>query len=430
MGTYPEPINPAPRDTAVDVPRQKPRSRKRWLLAGGGLAAVALVTVGLGRLEPAAPSVARSTLWTDTVRRGEMVRQVRGPGTLVAEDIRWVAALTPGRVERKLVQPGTAVEAGTVLVELSNPDAQRQLLEARRQLSAAEADLTTMRASLENQRLTQQGVVATMRAQQREARRTAETSEGLAANGLISRMELARAQDAAAELSTRLELENSRLEFMTQSMRSQLAAQARQVEMLRTLTEFQQEQIEAMKVRAPSAGVLQQLPVELGQWVNSGATLAIVVQPGRLKSVLRIPETQAKDLVVGLAASIDTRNGVVPGRVTRIDPSVQNGTVTVDVALEGPLPRGARPDLSVDGTVDIERLADVLYVGRPAYGQAESTVGLFRLSPDGTEATRAQVRLGRGSATTIEVSGGLRPGDVVILSDMSQYDGSERVRIQ
>lgn len=414
----------------MDVPRQKTRSRKRWLYAGGGLGLLAVVTVGLGRLEPAAPSVARSTLWTDTVRRGEMVRQVRGPGTLVAEDIRWVAALTPGRVERKLVQPGTEVQAGTVLVELSNPDVERQLLEARRQLSAAESELTAMRANLENQRLTQQGVVASMRAQQREAQRNAETSQGLAANGLISRMELAKAQDAAAELSTRLELENSRLSFLTQSMRAQLESQARQVEMLRTLSEFQQRQIEAMKVVAPSAGVLQQLPVELGQWVNSGATLAIVVQPGRLKSVLRIPETQAKDVAVGLPASIDTRNGVVRGRVTRIDPSVQNGTVTVDVALEGPLPRGARPDLSVDGTVDIERLPNVLYVGRPAYGQAESTVGLFRLAADGSEAERVQVRLGRGSATTIEVAGGLRPGDVVILSDMSQHDGAQRVRIE
>lgn len=414
----------------MDVPRQKPRSRKRWLLAGGGLAALALVTVGLSTLEPAAPSVARSTLWTDTVRRGEMVRQVRGPGTLVAEDIRWVAALTPGRVERKLVQPGTEVQAGTILVELSNPDVERQLLEARRQLSAAEAELTAMRANLENQRLTQQGVVASMRSQQREAQRNAETSQGLAEKGLISRLELAKATDAAAELSTRLELENSRLRFMTQSMRSQLEAQARQVEMLRTLTEFQQRQIESMKVPAPAAGVLQELPVELGQWVNSGATIAIVVQPGRLKAVLRIPETQAKDLVVGQPAAIDTRNGVVPGRVTRIDPSVQNGTVTVDVALQGPLPRGARPDLSVDGTVDIERLPDVMYVGRPAYGQAESTVGLFRLSPDGKEATRAQVKLGRGSATSIEVSGGLQPGDVVILSDMSQFDASERIRIQ
>lgn len=394
------------------------------------MAALALVTVGLSTLEPAAPSVARSTLWTDTVRRGEMVRQVRGPGTLVAEDIRWVAALTPGRIERKLVQPGTEVQAGTILVELSNPDVERQLLEARRQLSAAEAELTAMRANLENQRLTQQGVVASMRAQQREAQRNAETSQGLAEKGLISRMELAKAVDAATELSTRLELENSRLNFMTQSMRSQLEAQARQVEMLRTLTEFQQRQIEAMKVPAPAAGVLQELPVELGQWVNSGATIAIVVQPGRLKAVLRIPETQAKDLVVGQPASIDTRNGVVPGRVTRIDPSVQNGTVTVDVALTGPLPRGARPDLSVDGTIDIERLPDVMYVGRPAYGQAESTVGLFRLSPDGKEATRAQVKLGRGSATSIEVSGGLQPGDVVILSDMSQFDASERVRIQ
>jgi multidrug resistance efflux pump len=414
----------------VDVPREKKRSHKRWIIGGAGGVAVVLATVGLGRLGPAVPTVARATVWTDTVRRGEMVRQVRGPGTLVAEDIRWISAVTPGRVERKLVQPGTAVAAGAELVELSNPDVERQALEARRQLSAAEAELASLRSTLENQRLTQEGAVATLRSQQREAARQVRTSEGLAREGLVARAELEKAQDQSQELSERLELEQRRLRFMTEAMRGQLAAQQRQVEMLRTLAAFQQGQIDAMKVRAPSPGVLQELPVEMGQWVNSGAVLARVVQPGRLKAVLRIPETQAKDVSIGQPASVDTRNGVVRGRVVRIDPAVQNGTVTVDVALEGALPRGARPDLSVDGTIDIERLPNATFVGRPAYGQAESTVGVFRLTPDGSEAVRTQVQLGRGSATTIEVVRGLKPGDVVILSDMSQYDASDRVRIR
>lgn len=414
----------------MDVPREKKRSHKRWIIGGAGGVAVVLATVGLGRLGPAVPTVARATVWTDTVRRGEMVRQVRGPGTLVAEDIRWISAVTPGRVERKLVQPGTAVAAGAELVELSNPDVERQALEARRQLSAAEAELASLRSTLENQRLTQEGAVATLRSQQREAARQVRTSEGLAREGLVARAELEKAQDQSQELSERLELEQRRLRFMTEAMRGQLAAQQRQVEMLRTLAAFQQGQIDAMKVRAPSPGVLQELPVEMGQWVNSGAVLARVVQPGRLKAVLRIPETQAKDVSIGQPASVDTRNGVVRGRVVRIDPAVQNGTVTVDVALEGALPRGARPDLSVDGTIDIERLPNATYVGRPAYGQAESTVGVFRLTPDGDEAVRTQVQLGRGSATTIEVVRGLKAGDVVILSDMSQYDASDRVRIR
>jgi HlyD family secretion protein len=414
----------------VDVPRKKAPSRKRWIFGTAGVAALALSGVALGRLEPAAPSVPRSTVWTDTVRKGDMVRQVRGPGTLVAEDIRWVSVVTPGRIERKLVEPGTKVDAATVLVEISNPDAEKQSLEAQRQLSAAVAELATLRANLENQRLTQEGTVATVTSDYNEAQRQIRTNEGLARESLVSPQELEKARDRAAELRTRLDVERRRLQFMTASMRSQVEAQQSQVSMLRTLAAFQQQQIEAMKVRAGTPGVLQELPVEMGQWVNSGATLAKVVQPGRLKAVLRIPETQAKDLSIGQIASIDTRNGVVRGHVTRIDPASQNGTVGVDVSLDGPLPQGARPDLSVDGTVDIERLHDVMYVGRPAFGQPESVVGMFRLSPDGREASRTSVRLGRGSATSIEVTGGLRPGDVVILSDMSQYDSADRVRLQ
>jgi HlyD family secretion protein len=413
----------------VDVPRTPTRKRRRWILAAAGLAALALVTLALARLEPAPPSVERATLWTDTVRQGDMVRQVRGPGTLAAEEVRWVSAVTQGRVERKLVQPGTRVEAGTVILELSNPDVDRQALEAQRQLVAAQSELANLRAGLQNQVLSQEATIATVNAEYREAVRQAEVNEGLSSRGLAAPMDVARARDRGAELQTRLEVERKRLGFLRQSMQTQVAAQEAQVQMLRGIVDFHRGQVSSMHVRAGTAGVLQDLPVEMGQWVNSGATLARVVQPGRLKAVLRIPETQVRDVSIGQPASIDTRNGIVRGRVVRIDPAAQNGTVTVDVALEGALPRGARPDLSVDGTVDVEHLKNVMYVGRPAYGQPESTVGLFKLSADGEEAVRTNVRLGRGSASSIEVRGGLQPGDVVILSDMSQWDSADRVRL-
>jgi HlyD family secretion protein len=415
----------------VDIPRKAGPKRRKWITYGGaGVLLLGVATAALARMDPAAPSVDRATLWVDTVSKGEMMRQVRGPGTLVAENIRWISAVTQGRVERKLVQPGTTVAEGAVLVELSNPDVERAALEAQRQLTAAQAELTTLRTNLQNQLLTQQGTIAQIQAQYNQARRQAESAEALARQNMVSSQELATARDNAADLQTRLNVERQRLGQMGSSMRQQIAGQESQVAMLRRLAEFNQSQIASMQVRSPQAGVLQELPVELGQWVNSGATLAKVVQPGTLKAVLRIPETQAKDIAVGQPASIDTRNGVVPGRVTRIDPAAQNGTVTVDVALTGPLPRGARPDMSVDGTVDLERLGNVLHVGRPAYGQPESTVGMFRLLPGGGEAERVNVQLGRGSATSVEVLRGLNPGDVVILSDMSQYDESQRVRLK
>jgi len=414
----------------VDIPRKPTRSRRRWFIGGAALAAGTLLTVALARLEPAAPTVERATVWMDTVERGTMLRQVRGPGTLVAEDIRWVSSVNPGRVEQRLVQPGTLVEAGTLLLELSNPDVNRQALEGERQLAGAVAGLASLQATLENQRLTQEATVATVRAEHREATRQAAANEKLAAQDLVATTDVERSRDRAEELKARLAIEQQRLRYVAESARSQIAAQQAQVNMLRGLVDFSRRQVEAMKIRAPSDGVLQDLPVEVGQWVQPGATLARVVRPGLLKAVLRIPETQAKDIAVGQVASIDTRNGIVRGQVMRIDPAVQNGTVTVDVRLEGELPKGARPDLSVDGTIDIERLENVMYVGRPAYGQAESTVGMFRVAPDRSSAVRVPVRLGRSSASTIEVVGGLQPGDVVILSDMSQWDSSERVRLQ
>lgn len=414
----------------MDIPRRAAKSRRRWVYAAGAILGLAVVSLALTRIGPAAPGVDGATVWTDTVRRGDMARQVRGPGTLVAEDIRWISAVTQGRVETKLVQPGTQVAAGALLVTLSNPDVERQALEAQRQLTAAQAELTTLRNNLENQILTLQGTVAQVQALYNQARRQAESAEGLAAQNMVSAQELAKARDDATDLQTRLNVERQRLEFQRGSMRQQMAAQESQVSMLRRLAAFNQGQIASMQVRSPGAGVLQELPVELGQWVNSGATLAKVVQPGRLKAVLRISETQARDLSVGQRASVDTHNGVVPGHVARIDPAAQNGTVTVDVALDAALPRGARPDLSVDGTIEIDRLANVLYVARPSYGQAESSLAMFRLRPGGGEADRVTVRLGRGSASTIEVLSGLNPGDVVILSDMAQYEGNARVRLK
>jgi HlyD family secretion protein len=414
----------------LDIAREKKPDRRRILYIGGACVALVVVTVGLSRLRPAAPSVERGTLWMDTVRQGPMVREVRGPGTLVPEQIRWVSAVTPGRVEKKPVQPGARVTAGTILLELSNPDVQIQLLQAERQLTDAESQLLSLKTTLETQRLNQAGVVASIRSQYRDAIRKAASDSALADQNLISTAEYARSRDQAEELTERLEVERQRLQIYSSTISSQLAVQEEQSQRLKAVADFQRSMVNSMVVRAGSDGVLQELPLEVGQWAISGALLAKVVQPEKLKAVLRIPETQAKDVTIGQAASIDTRNGIVKGRVVRIDPASQNGTVTVDVTLEGALPRGARPDLSVDGTIEIERLDNVLHVGRPAYGQSGSTVGVFRLLPGGDEAERVRVELGRNSVNTIEIVRGLAVGDVVILSDMSRWDAVERVRLQ
>jgi HlyD family secretion protein len=414
----------------LDIPRDPPRKRRRYIYGGIVLSVVLLLTMALSRLEHAPPSVERATLWIDSVRQGEMVRQVRGPGTLVPEQVRWVPAITAGRVERLHVRPGQTVEKATVLLELSNPDVQLEALEAQRELSAAEAELVNLRSTLQTERLNQEGSVATVRAEYQEAKRAAAAALALDKKDMLSDMEVQRAKDQAEELETRYGIEQQRLRVLTESLDSQLELQKAQVERLRAIARFHQKRVESMNVNTGANGVLNELPLELGQWVTPGEILARVAQPGRLKAELRIPETQAADVAIGQRASIDTRNGIVPGRVMRIDPSAQNGTVTVEVALEGALPRGARPDLSVDGTVEIERLEDVLYVGRPAYGQEESTVGLFRLDPDGDSATRVSVQLCKSSVNTIQVMQGLRPGDRVIISDMSQWDAHDRVRLR
>ncbi len=414
----------------MDIKRAPQKKTKRYFYIAAGVVAVAGLTVGLGSIEPAAPTVERGPLWIDTVKKGEMVRQVRGPGTLVPEQIFYLSAVTAGRIERIHHRPPDKVADTTLLMELSNPDVQLQALEAQRQLTAAQGQLVSLRTNLQTQRLNQASVVAQVKAQAQEAERQAEMARTLGKDKLLSPMEQQRLLDAATETKTRLEIEQQRLELMSESIEDEISLQAAQVERLRAVARFQENNVQSMKVRAGNAGVLQELPFELGQWVTPGQVLARVAQPGRLKAVLRIPETQAKDVALGQSASIDTRNGIVPGRVFRIAPSSQNGTVTVEVALEGQLPPGARPDLSVDGTIEIERLEDVLHVGRPAYGQAESTVGLFRVDPDGKSASRVNVKLGRSSVNTIEVVSGLNPGDLVIISDMSAWDSHEKVRLR
>ncbi len=416
----------------MDKPRPSAK-RKKWLRRGIlvtiVVGTIAAITVGLSRLKPASPTVERATVWLDTVNRGQMIRQVRGLGTLVPEEIRWIPATTEGRVERRLVQPGAVVGSDTVLLELSNPELEQAALEAEMQLRAAEAEFTNLRVQLESQLLTQRAAAANVQAENSQAKLQAEANQELAKDKLISDLVLKLSKVRAEELATRHELEQKRLAISSESIKAQLASQQARVAQVRALNELRRRQIDLLRVRAGISGVLQQVPVEVGQRVTPGTNLARVADPGRLKAEVRIAETQAKDIQIGQKASIDTRNGIIPGHVTRIDPAVQNGTVTVDVGFDASLPKGARPDLSVDGTIEIERLEDVIYVGRPAFGQEQSLVGLFKLINDGKEAVRVQVKLGRSSVNTIEILQGLQPGDQVILSDMSAWDAYDRVRL-
>lgn len=419
----------------MDIKREAPKKRGKYIAIAGGLVVLIGTTVALSNLESRPPSVQRETLWIDSVQRGTMVRQVRAPGTLVPEHIRYIVAVTSGRVEALPIRPGTTVQASTPLLELSNPDVQLEMLNAQRQLADAEANLVSIRTNLETQRLNQMSVVAQVRTQYAAAMRDAAVMEALGKKKLASENELSRAQDLATELKQRIELEEQRLKVQTDAIQSQLSLAAQNVEKLRSIQKFQEDRVASMKVPAGESGQLLSLgngqqQLELGQWVLAGQTLATIAQPGRLKAVLRVPETQAKDIMIGQKAEVDTRNGVIQGHVIRSDPTSVNGTVTVEVGLDGELPKGARADLSVDANIEIERLQDVLYVGRPAYGQPESTVGIFRLDPDGKNATRVNVKLGRASVSTIEVVSGLNVKDRVIISDMSQWDNVQRVRLQ
>ena len=414
----------------MDIPRTPPnKKRQRALIAIGGVAAIVVVTVALSRLKPAAPSVDRATVVIDTVKQGAMVRDVRGPGTLAPESPRFISAVTSGRVDRVVLRPGAKVEPNTVLLEMSNPDVELSLLGADQQLAAAQAALVTLRTSLATQRLAQEAAVAQEQAAYQDAQRSAVAAESLAKRGLIASFDLNHARDQVTQTQSQLAIGRQQLAVLAGSVDSQIALQADQVERLRAIDQFQKSRVASMNVTAGADGVLQDLSLEVGQWVQAGQQLAEVVEPGHLKAVLRIAETQAAEVALGQSAQIDTRNGIVNGHVTRMDPQAVNGTVSVDVSLEGALPQGARPDLSVEGTITIERLANVLYVGRPAYGQSNSTVGLFKLVEGGHYAVRANVQLGRASVNYIEVLGGLKQGDQVILSDMSRYDAVDRVKL-
>jgi HlyD family secretion protein len=417
----------------VDIIREdvsEKRRKKRLVLAAVGAVAVLLITLGLSKLKPAAPTVEKSTVWMDTVKRGPMLRQVRGPGTLVPQEIRFISAETNARVERLVILPGAPVKPDTVLVEMSNPDVERQALEAESQFHAAQAELANVKARAQRDIMDQEAAAATVRSDYHQAQLQAETNEGLYKEGLVAALILKLSKVRAEELETRNAIEEKRVATVEESAKSQVAVQEAAVEQLRALTDLRKAQKEALHVRAGIPGVLQELPVQVGQQVTPGVTIAKVAEPTRLKAQLKIAETQAKDVQIGQPASIDTRNGLVAGKVARIDPAVQNGTVTVDVTLTGELPMGARPDLSVDGTIELDRLADVLYVGRPAFGQEKSQVGLFRVNEDGDEATRVKVKLGKSSVNTVEILEGLKPGDKVILSDMSAWDAYDRVRLK
>jgi multidrug efflux pump subunit AcrA (membrane-fusion protein) len=413
----------------MDVPRQ-PRKKHRALIWGGAAIVLTLMTVGMANLRPAAPTLEKSTLWIDTVRRGEMKRDVRATGTLVPEDQRMVSALTAGRVDRVLVRPGARVEAGTLLIEMSNPDVQLEALDAERQLKLAEADLASERSNLEGQRLAEQSTVSQAKLAVRDAERDVKVAERLGEEGLNSSMDIDRARDRAEDARTRYESEQKRLELLGESLQAQLALRESEVERLRAIARFQRDRVASMEVRAGAAGVLQELSLQPGQWVNPGQLLARVAGQERLKAVVNVQEIQARDVSLGQQAAIDTRNGVVNGHVSRVDPSVENGTVAVDIAIDGALPRGARPDLSVEATIEIERLPNVLYVGRPADGSPEAVVPLFRLEPDGGSAVKVPVKIGRGSASTVEIVEGLKEGDQVILSEMSRWAATDRVRIR
>jgi len=414
----------------MDIARA-PRSKRRRYVAGAVLAVViTLATVGVSKLKPAEPSVERMTLVIDSVRRGDMVREVRGPGTLVPEQIRWISAVTSARVERIVAQPGQPVSPNTVLLEMSNPDVQIEALEAEQALSQAQSRYAELRVQLEGSRLSEEGTVATIRTQSVNATQQRVAADTLFAQKLISRFEYNNALANAEEVGTRLRVEQQRLDLITQNVQQQLDAQRHQIERLGAIAAFQRNRVQTLVVRAGEEGVLQELPVQPGQWVNAGATIGKVVQPGKLKAVLRIGETLAKDVGVGQPALVDTRNGVVKGHVSRMDLASQGGTVTIDVSFDAPLPPGARPDLNIDGTIQMERLKNIVYTGRPTVAQENGVIGLFRLDPDGGGASKVQVKLGRVSANTVEIVQGLVPGDRVILSDVSLPDNTERIRIR
>ena len=418
--------------SSMDVPRAgvaaKKRKRRIMMIAGGAVALIA-ATFAISRLKPAVPSVDRSTVWVDTVKRGPMVRQVRGLGTLVPEDIQWIAAQTEGRVEKIIVRPGAKVEPDTLILEMSSPEFEQTAHDAESKAKAAESELTTLRATLQRELLDQEATTARVHSEYEQAKMERQTNDQLASKGLVADLVYKTSKVKEAELANRDQIEQKRLSFARDSIEPQLASKQAAVDQANQLAKLKLDQVEALHVKAGMTGVLQQLPVEVGQRVKVGDNLARVADPTKLKAEVKIAETQAKDIQLNQSAVIDTRNGTVKGHVTRVNPAVEQGTVTVDVAFDEPLPKGARPDLSVDGTVELERLNDVIFVGRPAFGQENNTVGIFKLVNGGSEAIRTPVKLGKSSVNTIEIQSGLQPGDQVILSDTSAWDSHERIRL-
>jgi len=417
----------------MDIPRKgAARSRLiRRIIVGLVLAiTIPAITIALKRLQPAAQSVERSTVWPDTVKRGEMLLNVRGLGTLVPEDILSIPATTDGRVEKRVLLPGTPVRPDTLLIELTNPELQAALVAAEWDVKSAEATYTDLKVRLENQRLDQQAQLATTESSYNQAKLRADRDLTLYKEGLIVELNMKISKAIAEDLANRSTIDKKRLESSIESIQAQLASQEVRIEQLRAAYALKKSQVEALHVRAGTEGVLQQVMVEVGQRVAQGTPLAKVVQPWRLKAALQIQETQAKDIMIGQPVEIDTRTGIVKGKVARIDPSVLNGTRTVDATILEPLPKGAVPDLSVEGTIELARIKDTLKVGRPVFGQAQSMVTLFKLGPDGKLATRTQVKFGRTSVNEIEVLEGLKVGDQVLLSDMSAYDGQDRIELK
>jgi HlyD family secretion protein len=417
-------------DIARDPVILKRKRQRQIAFAVVGVLVVIGVSVALARMEPAAPTVDRGVVLTDTVKRGSIIRQVHGVGTLVPEDTRWIPAVTEGRVEQILLRPGAEVTADSVILELSNPQVEQDASAARLALRSAEASLANQRVQLRNERLTQESLVATVNADYQQAKLEAEAKESLAKEKLVGSLELRQAQIKAETLKTRLDIEQRRLASADESIEARINVQEAAVAGARALMELQASRLNSLKVRPGFSGVLQQVPIEVGQRVAPGQNLARVANPMQLKAELRIAETSARDVDVGQPAEVDTRTGIIAGRVSRKDPAAVNGSVLVDVSLTEALPRGAVPDLSVDGTIQLERLDNVLYVGRPSLGQDESTIGLFRLRRDSNNADRVQVKLGKSSVNAVQVLSGLNEGDVVVLSDMSAWDSVDRVRLK
>ena len=419
----------------MDIARPEFKTQKRRrqaVLLVLTVLAVAAVSVGVLRLKPAAPTVERGTVWTDTVKRGPMLRQVRGLGSLVPtqESVRQIPAETEATVVRIRLLPGSQVKADDILLEMSNPQTEQAAVDAELQLKAAQAEYQSLRVKLESDMMNQKAGAATVHADDAQAQRQADTDKALYQLGVISGLAYKSSKDKADELTTRNDLENQRLTANQRAIESQMAESQAKVDQMHTLAQLKQKQLDALRVRAGIDGVLVDLPLQVGQHVLPGTMLAKVVEPDHLMATLKVAETQARDVQIGEPASIDTHNGVISGTVMRVDPAVQNGTVTVDVKLTGELPKGARPDLSVDGTIDLERMDNVLYVGRPAFGQENSTITLFKLNPDGQGALRVPVKVGRASVNSIQLIEGLREGDTVILSDMSRWDNTDRIRLE